>query len=169
MIDAAQRIDALAQDIAETGESWEHATRRALRVLEAVRACVLCQHCKAVWLDDGRDYCISCSCDHHSDWIDEGEPGPPPAPAPCGPDEKPCIACRAPAVPFGSFCAACYGEWLHPERLPMTPGDPEDPWREFNAEADALIFDRRMPAFLFKEPRTTPPTFGPVEPFDDEN
>lgn len=83
--------------------------------------------------------------------------------------EYQCLACQAPAVPYGSFCAGCYGEWLHPEGLPMVPGDPRDPWREFNAEADALILDRRMPEFLFRlvgPPR--PPMPRPFDPFDDD-
>lgn len=56
-----------------------------------------------------------------------------------------CHHCGAPAVPFGCFCPACYGGVLHPDGLPMVPGDPDDPYREFNAEADAGIADRKMP------------------------
>ncbi|MBC8984080.1 hypothetical protein IAI52_27925 [Pseudomonas lurida] len=57
-----------------------------------------------------------------------------------------CHYCGAPAVPFGCFCPACYGAILHPEGLPMVPGDPDDPYRAFNAEADAGMADRKMPA-----------------------
>lgn len=64
-----------------------------------------------------------------------------------------CNCCRAPSVPFGLFCAACYGSVLHPEGLPMEPGDPSDPWRKFNAEADALILDNQMPCWAFKPTR----------------
>lgn len=30
----------------------------------------------------------------------------------------------------------------------MVPGDPNDPYREFNAEADASIADQQMPRFV---------------------
>jgi len=53
--------------------------------------------------------------------------------------------CCRPAVPFGRFCPRCYGGVLHPEGLPLLPGDPDDPYRAFNAEADAAILDRQMP------------------------
>lgn len=56
-----------------------------------------------------------------------------------------CHNCGAPAVPFGCYCMVCYGGVLHPEGLPMVPGDPNDPYREFNAEADAYIADQKMP------------------------
>ncbi|EJY6032815.1 hypothetical protein FA341_31700 [Pseudomonas aeruginosa] len=59
--------------------------------------------------------------------------------------EHPCAACGKPAVKFGKFCAACYGGVLQPKGLPLTPGDPNDPYREFNAEADAYVFDQKMP------------------------
>ena len=80
-----------------------------------------------------------------------------------------CLACPAIAVPFGSFCTACYGEWLHPDGLPLEPGSAADPWRQFNAEADALILDRQMPEFLFRlvgPPR--PPSPRQIDPFDDD-
>lgn len=50
-----------------------------------------------------------------------------------------------PAVRYGRFCPACYGGVLHPEGKPMEPGNPNDPWRDFNAEADAFILDQQMP------------------------
>lgn len=53
--------------------------------------------------------------------------------------------CCRPAVPFGLFCPRCYGGVLHPEGLPLMPGDPSDPYRAFNAEADAAILDQQMP------------------------
>jgi len=59
--------------------------------------------------------------------------------------DRPCAACGQPAVPFGKFCAHCYGGVLHPKGLPMTPGDPNDPHSEFNAEADAYVLDQKMP------------------------
>jgi len=34
---------------------------------------------------------------------------------------------------------------LHPEGLPMVPGDPDNPYRAFDAEADAGMADRNMP------------------------
>ncbi len=67
---------------------------------------------------------------------------------------RPCCACGGVAVPFGQFCSACYGAELHPDGLPMLPGDPADPYREFNAEADAYILDQQMPPQLFRPPPT---------------
>lgn len=49
----------------------------------------------------------------------------------------------APAI--GRYCATCYGGVLHPEGLPLVPGDPDDPWRAFNAEADIYMADQKMP------------------------
>lgn len=66
-----------------------------------------------------------------------------------------CKQCAAPAVPFGLFCAVCYGRELSPDGQPLYPGTPGDPWRAFNAEADALILDRQMPEWL-TYPRATP-------------
>lgn len=57
-----------------------------------------------------------------------------------------CHNCGAPAVPYGCFCSVCYGAVLHSEGLPMVPGDPDDPYREFNASADACIADQKMPS-----------------------
>lgn len=34
---------------------------------------------------------------------------------------------------------------MHHEGLPMVPGDPDDPYRAFNAEADSGMADRNMP------------------------
>lgn len=59
--------------------------------------------------------------------------------------ERRCAACGQPAVPFGSFCPACYGGVLHPDGAPISPGRPGDPWRAFNAEADAWLLDQQMP------------------------
>lgn len=59
--------------------------------------------------------------------------------------ELQCRACCQPAVPFGSFCPACYGGVLHPDGLPMRPGNHGDPWRDFNAQADAWLLDQQMP------------------------
>lgn len=69
---------------------------------------------------------------------------------PCPPREPNgiCHHCGAVAVPFGCFCPACYGGVLHPDGLPMVPGDPDDPRREFNAEADAYLADQQMPRFV---------------------
>ncbi len=57
-----------------------------------------------------------------------------------------CQHCGAAAVPFGRYCPGCYGSVLHPEGLPLEPGDPDDPYRAFNAQADAYLLDQRMPA-----------------------
>ncbi len=65
------------------------------------------------------------------------------APSPARPCSNP--RCGRPAVPFGRFCPRCYGGVLHPEGLPLLPGDPDDPYRAFNAEADAAILDQQMP------------------------
>lgn len=65
------------------------------------------------------------------------------APSPARPCSNP--RCGRPAVPFGRFCPRCYGGVLHPEGLPLLPGDPDDPYRAFNAEADATILDQQMP------------------------
>jgi hypothetical protein len=59
--------------------------------------------------------------------------------------EHSCAACGSPAVPFGQFCSACYGGVLHPNGCPISPGNSGDPWRAFNAEADAWLLDRQMP------------------------
>lgn len=53
--------------------------------------------------------------------------------------------CGRPAATFGRFCPRCYGGVLHPEGLPLLPGNPDDPYRAFNAEADAAILDQKMP------------------------
>lgn len=74
-------------------------------------------------------------------------PKAPPAPPPKAPDGV-CQSCAGAAVPFGRFCPACYGGILHPEGLPMVPGDPDDPHRAFNAEADAWLADQQMPRFV---------------------
>lgn len=158
----------LAQGIAHPGEEWASAICRARRLLGAVCTCEPCRICGDFWLDDGREECAACGCDHYGDWIDEGEAQPGDDTVRCAPGEYQCLACPAAAVPFGSFCAACYGEWLHPEGLPLEPGDPLDPWREFNAEANALILDRRMPLFLYRRMGPhMPPAPPPPDPFDD--
>lgn len=59
-----------------------------------------------------------------------------------------CHHCGAVAVPFGCYCQACYGGVMHPDGLPMVPGDPDDPYREFNAEAAAYLADQQMPRFI---------------------
>lgn len=71
-------------------------------------------------------------------------PKAPPPPPPRAPDGI-CHHCGAAAVPFGRFCPACYGGVLHPEGLPLVPGDPDDPHRAFNAEANAYLADLQMP------------------------
>lgn len=65
------------------------------------------------------------------------------APSPARPCSNP--RCGRPAAPFGCFCPRCYGGVLHPEGLPLLPGNPDDPYRAFNAEADAAILDQKMP------------------------
>jgi hypothetical protein len=110
----------------------------------------------------------ACDCGHCGDWIDHGQDIPRADVERCAPGDYQCLACPAAAVPFGSFCTACYGEWLHPKGLPLEPGDQHDLWQEFNAEADALIMDRRMPEFLFRlmgPPQPKQPL--PFDPFDD--
>ena len=70
----------------------------------------------------------------------------------CSPSARPrvpdgaCHNCGAVAVPFGCFCAACYGGVFDPDGLPMVPGDPGDPYRSFNAEWAATQADMKMPA-----------------------
>ncbi len=86
---------------------------------------------------------------------------------PLGPGDRPCKSCGGPAVEFGSFCTACYGEWLHPQGLPMVPGDPDDPWRAYNAEADAYILDQRMPKRFDAPAVPRPPRQAPMS-YDDE-
>ena len=51
-------------------------------------------------------------------------------------------------MPFGCFCAACYGAVLHPDGQAMVPGDPGDPWREFNAVWEATKADQQMPVCI---------------------
>lgn len=59
-----------------------------------------------------------------------------------------CHHCGAPAVPGGCYCPACYGGVMHPEGLPMVPDDPDDPYREFNAEAAIYLADQQMPRYV---------------------
>lgn len=62
---------------------------------------------------------------------------------------SPAVCCHCKAAPaIGQYCAQCYGAVLHPDGLPMVPGDPDDPWAAFNAEADAYIADQKMPRFV---------------------
>lgn len=79
-----------------------------------------------------------------------------------------CKGCGATAVPFGNFCPACYGDELHPEGLPLEPGDPADPFREFNAEADAYLLDQQMSPHLFRQQLAQPPRQAKAAPFDDD-
>jgi len=37
---------------------------------------------------------------------------------------------------LGRYCSGCYGRVFHEDGLPLVLGDPADPWREFNAEAE---------------------------------
>lgn len=71
-------------------------------------------------------------------------PKAPPPPPPRAPDGT-CHHCGSAAAPFGRYCPACYGGVLHPEGRPLEPGDPDDPHRAFNAEADAYLADLLMP------------------------
>lgn len=155
-----EKVEALAAGIAKRGESWESARERAKWLLNAVHLCAPCDYCDPEdlainkrpqgWSDDAESYdqCLTC----RSSWDLIVEPPEPrrvaAAKPPLGPGDRPCRGCGAPAVPYGKFCPRCYGAWLHPDGLPMEPGDPDDPYREFNAEADAYMLDQKMPWFL---------------------
>lgn len=72
-------------------------------------------------------------------------PKAPPADPPKAPAGI-CQHCGGSAVPFGRYCPTCYGAVLHPDGLPLEPGDPGDPYRAFNAQADAYLLDQQMPS-----------------------
>lgn len=56
-----------------------------------------------------------------------------------------CQCCSGSAVPYGKFCSRCYGGVLHAEGLPIEPGKDDGAHKEFNAEANAWIYDGKMP------------------------
>ena len=57
-----------------------------------------------------------------------------------------CEGCGGPCAVFGCrHCPACYGGIFDEEGRPLLPGDPADPFRAVNAEADAYILDTKMP------------------------
>jgi hypothetical protein len=59
-----------------------------------------------------------------------------------------CLYCTAAPADLGRYCSACYGQVFHADGAPLVLGDPADPWRAFNAEADRHIADAKLHAVL---------------------
>lgn len=59
-----------------------------------------------------------------------------------------CLYCTAASADLGRYCSGCYGREFHDDGSPLVLGDPADPWREFNAEADRAIADQKLHAVL---------------------
>jgi len=79
-----------------------------------------------------------------------------------------CLYCTAPLADLGRYCSGCYSREIHADASPLVLGDPADPWREYNAEADRAIADQklhtilapRMAARWFSPSRSRPGNFG---------
>lgn len=54
-----------------------------------------------------------------------------------------CLFCMAAPADLGRYCSGCYGRVFHEDGSPLVLGDPADPWREFNAEADRTMADAK--------------------------
>lgn len=59
-----------------------------------------------------------------------------------------CLYCTAAPADLGRYCSGCYVRWFHADGSPWVLGDPDDPWREFNAEADRAQADQKLHAVL---------------------
>lgn len=59
-----------------------------------------------------------------------------------------CLFCMAAPADLGRYCSGCYGRVFHEDGSPLVLGDPADPWREFNAEADRTMADAKVHAVL---------------------
>ena len=72
-----------------------------------------------------------------------------------------CLYCTAAPADLGRYCSACYGREFHADGAPWVLGDPADPWREFNVEADRAQADQKLHAVL--APRMAARWFFPVK------
>lgn len=72
-----------------------------------------------------------------------------------------CLYCMAAPADLGRYCSGCYGRVFHEDGSPLVLGDPADPWREFNAEADRTMADAKVHAVL--APRMAARWFFPVK------
>ena len=72
-----------------------------------------------------------------------------------------CLYCTAAPADLGRYCSGCYGRVFHADGSPLVLGDPEDPWRAFNAEADRVMADAKVHAVL--APRMAARWFFPVK------
>ncbi|WP_440057879.1 hypothetical protein [Pseudomonas fragariae (ex Marin et al. 2024)] len=59
-----------------------------------------------------------------------------------------CLFCKAAPADLGRYCSGCYGREFYEDGSPLVLGDPADPWREFNAEANRVIADQKLHAVL---------------------
>lgn len=59
-----------------------------------------------------------------------------------------CLYCAAAPADLGRYCSGCYGRVFHEDGSPLVLGDPDDPCREFNAEADRTMADAKVHAVL---------------------
>lgn len=55
-----------------------------------------------------------------------------------------CLYCMDAPADLGRYCSGCYGRVFHEDGSPLVLGDPADPWREFNAEADRAMADAKV-------------------------
>jgi hypothetical protein len=72
-----------------------------------------------------------------------------------------CLYCTAAPADLGRYCSGCYGRVFHEDGSPLVLGDPGDPWREFNAEADRAMADAKVHAVL--APRMAARWFFPAK------
>jgi hypothetical protein len=72
-----------------------------------------------------------------------------------------CLYCTAAPADLGRYCSACYGRVFHADGSPLVLGNPADPWREFNAEADRFMADRKLHEVL--APRMAARWFFPAK------
>lgn len=72
-----------------------------------------------------------------------------------------CLYCAAAPADLGRYCSGCYGRVFHADGSPLVLGDPDDPWRDFNAEADRAMADAKVHAVL--APRMAARWFFPAK------
>lgn len=60
-----------------------------------------------------------------------------------------CLYCETAPADLGRYCSGCYGWVFHEDGAPLVVGDPNDPWRDFNADADRYIADVKAHAVLW--------------------
>lgn len=59
-----------------------------------------------------------------------------------------CLYCNAALADLGRYCSGCYGRVFHEDESPLVLVNPEDPWNEFNLEADRTLADDEVHAVL---------------------